>query len=68
MFYSQTLEKIKVENVCARCEKHFPTWGQYHAHAVAQLCARKLTPINLSGRSKAQIVANWELTHKEYLI
>jgi len=62
MFYSQILQIAHIDNTCSRCEQHFPNWGSYHTHATMALCARKLKPLNTSGRSKAQIVANFEQT------
>lgn len=68
MYYSQILDKARIENVCAKCETRFPTWSVYHSHAVGGGCVKKIKPINTSGRSKAQIVIDWELKHKGAII
>lgn len=57
------------DNLCVKCEKVFPTWSQYHAHVTNAVCSRvKLVPVNTSGRSKAQIVRDWEARQKPGVI
>jgi len=53
-----------VANLCVRCETRFHDWAVYHRHVVANDCKLKIVPLNTSGRSKAQIVADWESKQK----
>ncbi len=63
--YSIELMKQRKENVCARCEKHFPQWSEYHKHAMTVKCIKIIRPINTSGRTKIQIISGWEAQQKE---
>ena len=60
LFYSQELTKPRTENHCAKCETHFVNWEIYHIHVTTVNCAKKIKPFNVSGRSKTQIVSDWE--------
>ena len=65
MTYSQLIEKVvHIDNTCARCESKFKNWTEYHIHATTINCIKRIRPINITGRSKAQIVADFELKHK----
>ncbi len=64
MFYSQQLIKQSIDNMCARCETKFARWSEYHAHVTLNVCRRQIKPFNISGKSKAQIVADWESKHQ----
>ena len=64
MFYSQALEKPRIHNFCAKCETRFIQWSEYHVHVTMKKCVRVIKPINVSGRSKAQIVIDWESKQK----
>ncbi len=68
MFYSQTISKARIENLCAKCETKFKNWTDYHTHVTTVKCAKLFKPVNLSGRSKMQIVADWELKNKGAII
>lgn len=65
MMYSRQLMQQRVENFCAKCETKFPQWSLYHAHVVLAKCQRQIKPFNTSGRSKTQIVSDWESQQKE---
>lgn len=55
------LVKQNQDNKCAKCHKVFEFWSQYHAHIGTRVCERVvLKPVNTSGRTKTQIVADWE--------
>jgi hypothetical protein len=54
-----------VANLCVRCETKFDKWVEYHRHVTELKCARHIKPYNLTGRSKAQIVIDWESKQKE---
>ncbi len=68
MFYSQVLSKTRIDNVCAKCEAKFSSWGEYYKHVTLVKCAKQIKPINTSGRTKNQIVQAWELKNKENII
>ena len=68
LFYSQLLEKPRIENLCVRCETRFVQWSAYHAHVTAGKCGKIIKPVNTSGRSRAQIVQEWELKNKGAII
>lgn len=56
-------------NRCARCEEVFVKWSEYHAHHVRAQCARKLRPVNTSGRQAAKIIQEAEMSWlKPFLI
>ena len=58
-----------IANLCTRCETKFIQWSQYHQHITNNTCAKKIKPLNTSGRTKAEIVGNVENTWlKKYLI
>ncbi len=61
--YSQQVAKSHLENFCARCEKRFDSWVEYHAHVTVIRCAKKIVPLNTSGRTKMEIVRAWELVN-----
>jgi len=65
MFYSQTLTKQQIDNLCVRCDVRFERWSEYHVHTLAKTCQAKIKPMNTSGRSKTQIVHDWESNQKE---
>lgn len=52
--------KQTIANLCTRCETRFDKWISYHNHVVANTCCRKIVPTRTTGRSVAQIVADYE--------
>jgi len=61
MFYSQELQdRQKMVNQCAKCEARFSQWSAYHTHVMLASCAKKIVPLNTSGRTKMQIVMEAE--------
>lgn len=52
-------------NVCARCEARFAKWSDYHSHVTTVKCVKVFRPINLSGRTREQIVRDWEAKQKQ---
>ncbi len=68
MFYSQTLAMPRVENLCAKCDSRFKSWVEYHKHVMTVKCAKTIKPLNVSGRSKTQIVEAVEKTWGTALI
>ncbi len=64
LFYSQILTKQQIDNLCARCEVRFDQWSMYHRHVIANTCRKQIKPFNTSGRTKHQIVTEWELQNK----
>jgi len=68
MFYSQTLTKKTIDNLCVRCETRFNQWSEYHKHMTGIKCKVKIVALNISGRSKAQIVADWESKNERGII
>jgi uncharacterized C2H2 Zn-finger protein len=64
-FYSQTLGTAQTLNFCARCERRFERWDEYHRHVTIVTCALKIKPIRTTSRSKTEIVADWEARQKE---
>ncbi len=60
MFYSQELSKQGLENLCAKCEVRFESWGAYHAHVIETKCVKKIQPKKTTGRTFDQIVTDWQ--------
>lgn len=53
-----------ISNYCVRCETRFTRWIEYHAHVTGIPCAKIIRPVKTSGRTKEQIIADWELKYK----
>jgi hypothetical protein len=68
MFYSREIAKRHLDNFCARCEKKFDEWSNYHAHITANTCYKKILPVRTSNRTKVQIVSDIEKTWGNALI
>ena len=57
-----------IANHCVRCDSKFDRWADYHAHVTGIPCAKVIRPINTSGRSKTEIVKEWEIKNQGALI
>lgn len=57
-----------MKNICVRCGATFKVWYEYSLHTHENKCAKKIIPINVSGKTKQQIVAEWEYRHAKHLI
>ena len=57
-----------ISNLCVKCETRFEKRVEYHRHVTEAKCARHFKPFNLSGRSRAQIVNDWEIKNQGALI
>ena len=55
-------------NLCVRCEMRFAKWSEYHSHVTGTPCRIQVKPVNTSGRSRAQIIQNWEMHNQGALI
>ena len=77
MFYSQVLEICRVDNKCAKCERAFVKWSDYHTHVTTVSCIkpvpmfcsgkRNITGVKqpLTDERKTQVVAMWESNEKD---
>lgn len=78
MFYSQMLNVPRKENTCAKCEKTFSKWSQYHEHVTTVNCSvpRELPPVSsrrnlvgvkspLSDEQRAEVIKRWESKQKK---
>lgn len=53
---------------CIRCRVKFNNWAEYHTHNVTNTCYKKIVPENTSGRTREQIVRDWEYKNHAHLI
>lgn len=53
---------MRHENRCERCEVRFEKWELYSTHSLNGGCVKVMRPINTSGRTMKQIVADAEQT------
>ncbi len=67
-FYSQKVVTRCADNFCARCERKFQRWDEYHAHVTDARCALRIRPIRTTNRTKMQIVLDWEVKNKGVII
>jgi hypothetical protein len=78
MNYSQLLQVCHIDNTCAKCERTFAKWSEYHNHVTTVNCATpKQLPLVSSKRNtmgvkqplsdarKAEVIAAWEALQKE---
>lgn len=78
MFYSEMLTLNRIDNTCAKCEKTFGRWSDYHMHVMTVECLpqrqmvlvyskRNLLGVKqpLSDEHKAAIVERWESKQKQ---
>lgn len=81
MFYSQTIDKPQRDNTCAKCEKTFQKWSDYHTHVTTVKCMtpRQSQPVSsrrnlngvkepLSDERRNEIVQRWEAKQKPGVI
>lgn len=68
MFYSQRLNQKNTDNVCARCEKKFQAWVDYHQHVVNGRCGKIIKPVKTTTRTTKEIVAAVEATFMGFII
>lgn len=54
-------------NRCAKCETTFSKWSDYYAHTTGVNCVKVIKPINTSGRTKEQIVRDFEKQHEQHI-
>ena len=55
-------------STCTRCRTVFDSWREYHTHMITNTCFKKIVPHNTSGRTKQQIVEEWEYVHSKHLV
>lgn len=78
MRYSQLLDVCHIDNTCAKCERTFEKWSDYHVHVTTISCAVPKQPAAVSGKRnligvrqpladerKAEVVAKWEARQKQ---
>ena len=54
-------------NRCAKCETTFDKWSDYYAHTIGVNCTKNLKPVNTSGRTKEQIVKDFEARNAKFI-
>lgn len=80
-FYSQALNVPRKDNTCAKCEKTFEKWSDYHKHVTTVNCTmtRQLPPVSskrnlagvknpLSDARRVEVIAQWEAKQKPGVI
>jgi len=78
MSYSQMLNVARIDNRCAKCERVFAKWSEYHTHVVTIGCIgiqytmpgitkRNLLGVKepLSEARKSEVIAKWEARQKQ---